>query len=515
MFITIGTVIYDSNKAAYNVLEFIGKGAFGDVYKIEKNDDKSIWALKTLPTTFQDKNNLKSLIHEGNQAIKISHQNFIKYIFFHDGSLFPQLPPYIIMEFADQGTLENVIIEQKRKNEFIPNGELQKYFNQLINGMDAVNLILIHRDIKPNNILIKKDLLKISDFGLSKIIEEETRTSTFKGIGHVKYMSPEGWKNQTNTIQMDIYSMGVVFFELATLCHPLEVKPSDGFQEWRDAHLYQNPKRPNTINTNLSPAFSQVIFKMIEKSVSNRFKSWTEIKAELAKENLPVTSNTPLVDAILNKRLEKDSMIKEEQLKKQKRQKEIEDFYKLVEYQIKKDIYEPLDSFIKELNERYTGSNKVILHNRQPGRDFNCLIGLPSGNPLALEIRPLIDEEFNREKEIDDYGRTIRVRRLERPLWKNKKIMAWGYLKSKDGKGFNVILVEKDNDAYGEWVILTNTNNALVKPEARRNVEPFPFEFREMEKEIKFASGNVTHIYVTKAEQLKINHFVNFIEEYI
>lgn len=91
--------------------------------------------------------------------------------------------------------------------------------------MIAINAELVHRDIKPENILVSNDVLKISDFGLAKIASESTRTMSFKGYGTIPYIAPEAWNSDKNTIQMDIYSMGIVFYELATLpnfsCHSL------------------------------------------------------------------------------------------------------------------------------------------------------------------------------------------------------------------------------------------------------------------------------------------------------
>lgn len=100
MVITSGTLVYDSNKDEYKVLDFVGNGNFGYVYRIEKSINNQIFALKTLPTPFADRETLKTFKNEGNLAAKVSHENVIKYYYFHDGSNYSQLPPYIIMEYA-------------------------------------------------------------------------------------------------------------------------------------------------------------------------------------------------------------------------------------------------------------------------------------------------------------------------------------------------------------------------------------------------------------------------------
>jgi len=506
MIIKPGTIIYDKDKTSYKILDSIGSGGFGSVFKIEK-EDKSLWALKALSDTYQDEKLLKGLINEGNLATKISHSNVIKYIFFHDGSLFNELPPYIIMEFANQGTLKQILEKQIAKKEFLQNSELKQYFDELINGMEAINAELVHRDIKPENILIKDNVLKISDFGLSKIVEEQTRTSTFKGFGTVKYIAPECWKNGKNTIKMDIYSMGIVFFELATLSHPLKVNNVNNILEWQDAHLFQSPQKPEKFNSNITPIFSQVILKMLEKDASRRFSNWNEIRTELNKENLPQTTNTIFIDAMLKRRLEKDDQIKTEQLKKQKRQEEIEAFRKLVRFQLNKDILEPLKNLIGEFNAKYL-NGKIQMQSEGQNK---FLIRLISGQLLILEIREIIDEDFYRTVVIDDYGRTIHTTRLERPLLNKKKIMAWGYVRNQYGKGFNIILVEKEDEIYGEWFVLWNTNSGLGG--RAKSQEPFAFEFDEIEKEIN--NIGAIHIYRIKLGPLQIEHFVKFLDESI
>ena len=94
--------------------------------------------------------------------------------------------------------------------------------DQLVDGIEAINAKMLHRDLKPDNILIGADGLKIGDFGLSKIVGAATRSRTFKGGQHILYMAPEGWKQETNQIQIDMYSMGIIFFEIASLAFPYD-----------------------------------------------------------------------------------------------------------------------------------------------------------------------------------------------------------------------------------------------------------------------------------------------------
>src|SRR5437867_7017735 len=89
-------------------------------------------------------------------------------------------------------------------------------------GAQAINERLIHRDIKPDNIIItENDIPKIGDFGISKVLGAATRPESFKGGQHLRYMAPEGWSMTTNTPKLDVYSTGIVFYEMITGEHPL------------------------------------------------------------------------------------------------------------------------------------------------------------------------------------------------------------------------------------------------------------------------------------------------------
>lgn len=124
----------------------------------------------------------------------------------------------------------------------------------------------MHRDIKPDNILLHNQVLKISDFGLSKVVGAATRTQTFKGINHMRYCAPEAWRLEKNLPAMDMYSMGIVFYEIATLRYPYEVKDTGDFVEvWKNAHLLQVPADPRTHNGSLDLGLAQLIMKMISK----------------------------------------------------------------------------------------------------------------------------------------------------------------------------------------------------------------------------------------------------------
>lgn len=154
------------------------------------------------------------------------------------------------MEYANNGTLRDIINQRKRTKSFYSTEELFGIFRQLANGMNDINSLLVHRDIKPENILLCGSVLKITDFGLSKVAVEKTRTITFKGGGTPLYMSSEAWDFSKNTIQMDIYSKGIIFYELAALEYPYSPMPRTQ-EDAKNLHMYSPIQNIGNFNSRL------------------------------------------------------------------------------------------------------------------------------------------------------------------------------------------------------------------------------------------------------------------------
>lgn len=414
------------------------------------------------------------------------------------------------MEYANKGTLKEYIKSQKLENKFLDEGKLKNLFLQLAKGMKAVNSVLVHRDIKPDNILIKDDVIKISDFGLSKISTDRTRTITFKGFGHLMYTAPEGWKNDKNTIQMDIYSMGLVFYELATLQFPYNVTIPNDVEQWKNQHLFSEPVNPSRINTNLSPVLSGVIMKMLEKSTTKRFNNWEEIESYLLNNDIEEKEFSSIINAMVNNRLAKDNSESKKKLEEERKRKEDEDFCKLVKYQFKKDIYNPIQEFIDTFNKAYPQGEITITPEGRISRyeSIEVKINLISKKVIDIKLKPILEKDFIRKVTRREFGEEYTRVELELPTCRGRKIKAWGGLYIEQ-KGFNIILLESNDELYGEWLLLENTNSGFS---TRRRPEPFAFEFNELEKEIQYI--DVMHIYNTKVENFNIEKFMTYIHIY-
>lgn len=499
-----GTIVKDELQNEYIVEEAIGEGGFANVFRIRRMSDETLWALKSI-SNIRDEISLKSFKNEGNLATKIESDNVIKYVFIHDGEMYKEYPPYIIMEYADGGTLKKLIEDCKQKNIFFSNESIKSFCSQLISGMKAVNEILVHRDIKPENILIDKGKIKISDFGLAKVSDSRTRTSTFKGFGTLKYIAPEGWANDKNTVQMDIYSMGIVFYEIATLQYPYKINNPWDVSEWKEAHLFSEPINPLTINNKLSPTISSVIMKMLAKETSRRFKNWEEIQQYFQNDEIENADYANIIKNMVATRISADSAESKKILEEEKKRKNEEDLCKIIKYQVKRDIYNPLNEFINDFNKSYPQGRIAISESSNIDK-IDIIIRLISNKKIEIKLIPILESNFIRNVKYRDFGEVFSRTELVLPEYRNRKIKAWGGMYSDDGTGFNILLLENENDIYGEWKIVQNRNSGLV---SSYRTEPFAFELNELEKEVPLI--HVMSRYNSNVEEFDIKKLFEYI----
>ncbi|KZN30057.1 serine/threonine protein kinase [Pseudoalteromonas luteoviolacea S2607] len=482
----------------YTISKFLGQGGMGYVFSIEEKNGNSKFALKSLQHFLPDDNNYRSLINEWAQAQKITHENVICYRGFHDGLSEPRTP-YLIMDLAEDGSLEDFLLSQ---NEFMEESVCLEIFHQIIDGMEAVNKFLVHRDIKPDNIFIEKGVFKIADFGLAKIAEEKTRSKTFKGWGTDPYIAPEAYRAETNTIQMDMYSIGHVFYQIAGMRHAYGT-PDD----WEQAHLTAVPKALNTVNANISPKVSAVINKLMAKRPHARFKTWDEVRQELICASHNVGDHKSAIDNILQKKILRDLKAEETLSAEKSKEKELKRKSDILDFQFKNEIIQPLNEFVDDFN-KVSGSGSTMNMNK---------VSAKGGLDLTSNIR--FDQKsvriwFHKLDDSDVIKRYVGGLRsehkllLRKPTLHGRDILAWGGIVSSDKRGLNILLVASENDDYGDWFLLENTHSAFAPPDDNKP-EPFAFSSRELVNEIQ--NIGVMHIYSLNVSPLDIDSIVDFI----
>jgi serine/threonine protein kinase len=509
MLISTGSVVYGLKNEEFEVSDFVDRGGFGTVYKAKSRSTGDVVALKTLVAPFVDKTELEMFSNEAQSATEILHPNVLRYFYYHDGTTHPFLPPYLIMEYADGGNLSGLLKKQAITGSPFDAKTLTEMFQQLADGMKAINEKLVHRDLKPANILASSGKLKIADFGLAKFASAATRSVTFKGFGTLPYIAPEVWRGEKNTLQMDIYALGMVFFEMATLRPAFDIK-SDDVDGWRDAHLFKAIPNPLTISKNMGVELAQIIIRMVEKNTAKRLSSWQQILDLLGKNMTSTVTKGTLLKDMLAKRLAKDSEAQTAAaLAEQLRLAESERC-KIAISQVRQDIADPLSEFVEEFNAAYPGSKASFRWNPSSEHTADCKIAMPSGVRLEMKFRVLSDAEFQRNVQTHDFGRIFTRIEIQRPRLRGRNILVWGTIKASDGRGFNFALVET-GQTYGEW--FTIRNRMGFPSNARQRPEPFPFEDSEMEKELRVLGA--MHIYSSDVAPLDIEAVKQFIAEYV
>ena len=506
MIISKGTKIYDKDRNEYVIEERIGGGGFSAVFKAKNNKNGEYYAIKTFSSDFADSTELQTFKNEIIKAMQVESKNTVKYIFFNDGEIFSELPPYIIMEYCNGGTLKDYLIKVKESANGITNEELKQIYSQLISGMKDINSKLIHRDIKLENIFVKDGIIKIGDFGISKNITDATRTNTFKGFGSPPYIAPEGWRFEKNTIKMDIYAMGIVFYQIATLLNYPYIIQNRNEDEYKNAHLYQGVINPRQYNSNLEFNIETTILKMLEKEPNKRFDNWDDIDSKVLIEKKSRKSD--LLDRILKKQIAIDEKNRKIEIESTRRQEAINDRKKTINYSIYENIYMPIKEIVDAFNEEYA-SGRIVLTDYSVSTDAysNIHLNTVSGKRVKIEIHSIIDKEFTREYRDQFFGEIYEEK--YRPTIKGQEILAWGIINYSDELSYNLILVYDPDCIYGKWYQLKNRNSAFNQNP--RTPEVFAFEFDEIEEEIQYI--NAVHTYTSTLETYSKDEVLENIEK--
>ncbi len=279
-------------EGRYEIVERIGEGGMADVYRANDVVDGKPVAVKILKKEFAENEEfLRRFRNESKATALLSHPNIVK---IYDVGFSDRIQ-FIVMEYIDGITL-NEYIEQSGVLDW---RDAVHFVTQILRALQhAHSKGIVHRDIKPQNIMMLRDgTIKVMDFGIAKFAREEGKTGTDKAIGTVHYISPEQARGAATDAKSDLYSVGVMLYEMLTGKKPFDHENPVSIAVM---HMQADPKRPRSIQADLAPGLEEIILKAMQKDPADRYQSARDMMDDLEsfKENTAIVFGyIPAADA--------------------------------------------------------------------------------------------------------------------------------------------------------------------------------------------------------------------------
>ena len=210
----------------YEVINQIGRGNFGKIYKIKRKSDNKILIWKEIDYNQMTEKEKEQIVNEVNILRELNHPNIVRY---YDRIIDKKNSKiYIIMEYCEGGDISQLINNCKKNKEYISEEMIWKIFTQILKAVNEIHThkqgIILHRDIKPSNIFLdQNNNIKLGDFGLSRLLPPES-SFAYSHVGTPYYMSPEQIDETKYNEKSDIWSLGCFLYELAEFRPPFQAK---------------------------------------------------------------------------------------------------------------------------------------------------------------------------------------------------------------------------------------------------------------------------------------------------
>jgi serine/threonine protein kinase len=274
----IGQII----KERYEILEVLGEGGMAFVYKAMDTQLERFVAIKTLkPNYVNQETFVERFRREAKTAANLNHPNIVQ-IF--DWGI--EEEPFFVMEYIEGNTLTSIVA----KNRTISLSDVLFIGAQVASGLQAAHQKgLVHRDIKPGNIMITPDgKVKVTDFGIVSLQNEESDiTKTGSILGTASYISPEQAQGKPVSIESDLYSLGTVLYELIAGKPPFS---GESPISTATKHLTDKPEKLSNFRKDIPKGVENAVLKLLEKSTFDRFKSAEDLRAVLLQQRTSLQS---------------------------------------------------------------------------------------------------------------------------------------------------------------------------------------------------------------------------------
>lgn len=262
----------------YEIHELIGIGGMANVYRCTDTLDDREVAIKILKDEYLNNEEfIRRFKNESKAIAMLSHPNIVKV---YDVS-FGDMIQYIVMEYIDGITLKEYIDRQG----IIEWKDVIHLTTQVLKALQhAHECGIVHRDIKPQNIMLLQDgTIKVTDFGIARFSDKATRTMTDQAIGSVHYIAPEQARGDVTDGKSDIYSVGVMLYEMLTGRLPFDGESAVSVALMQ---LQSTPKRPREVNPAIPVGLEQITMRAMQKQPSDRYTSAAEMLSDIERFRL-------------------------------------------------------------------------------------------------------------------------------------------------------------------------------------------------------------------------------------
>jgi serine/threonine protein kinase len=281
----------------YQLRDLLGEGGMASVYlAYDSALDRQV-AIKTLHTELGREQSFRERFRREAQAVaKLSHTNIVSVFDTGEDELDGALMPYIVMEYVEGQPLGSVLAADIQQYGAMPADKALKVTADVLAALETSHEMgLVHRDIKPGNVMMtKRGVVKVMDFGIARAMQSGVTSMTQTGmvVGTPQYLSPEQALGRGVDARSDLYSVGIMLFQLLTGRLPFD---ADSPLAIAYAHVQEEPVAPSTINRSVTPAMDALVARALKKNPNERFPSAAAMRDECARVASAGQTGAPVI----------------------------------------------------------------------------------------------------------------------------------------------------------------------------------------------------------------------------